>query len=62
MVTLALILFMLFSIILNLSVLNTVLYVLHLQSVGLSGLAVRCCCHQINIVSQMKVTDEPVTN
>ena len=63
MVTLALMLFMLFSMILNLSVLKTVLYnTLHLQSVGLSGLTVRCCCHQIYIVSQMNATDEPVTN
>ena len=56
MVTLALML----SMILNLSVLKTVLYAL--QSVGLPGLAVRCCCHQIYIVSQMEATDEPVTN
>ena len=48
--------------ILNLSVLKTVLYALHWQSVGLSGIAVRYCCHQIYIVSQMKATDEPVTN
>ena len=41
MVTLALMSFMLFSMILNLSVLKTVLYALHLQSVGLPGLAVR---------------------
>ena len=41
---------------------KSVLYALHLQSVGLSGLAVRCCCLQIYIVSQMKATDEPITN
>ena len=62
MVTLALMLFMLFSMILNFSVLRTVLYALHMQSVGLPGRAVRCCCHQIYIISQMKATDEPVTN
>ena len=62
MVTLALMLFILFSMILNLSVLKTVLYALHLQSVGLPGLAARCCCHQIYIVSQINATDEPVTN
>ena len=61
MVTLSQMLFMLFSMILNQSVLKTVLYALHLQSVGLPGLAIRCCCHQIYIVSQMKATDEPVT-
>ena len=44
MVTLALMLFMLFSMILHLSVLDTLLYALHLQSVGLPDLAVRCCC------------------
>ena len=61
MVTLALLLFMLFLMILNLSVLKPVLYALHLQSVGLPGLAVRGCCHHIYIVSQMKATYEPVT-
>ena len=62
MVTLAIMSFMLFSIIFNLSVLKTGLYAMHLQSVGLSVLAVRCCCHHIYIVSQMKATDEPVTS
>ena len=62
MVALALMVSMLFSIILILSLLKTVLYALHLQSVCLPGLAVRCCCHQIYIVSQMKATDERVTN
>ena len=62
MVTLALMLFMLFSMILNISVLKTVLYALHLQSVVLPGIDVRCCCHYIYVVSQMKATDEPVIN
>ena len=61
-VTLALMLFMLFSVILNMSVLKTEVYALHLQSVGLSGLAIHCCCHYIYTVSQMKATDDPVTN
>ena len=63
MVTLALMLFLLFSMILDLSVLTPMLYARALSTSGLPGLAVRCCCsHQIYVICKTKAADEPGTN
>ena len=63
MVTLAMVLFLLFSIILDLSMLTPVLFALALATSGLSGLAVRCCCpHHIYVICKTEAADKPVTN
>ena len=63
MVTLAMMLFMLFAMILDLSVLTPMLSALALATSGLSGLAVRCCCpHHIHVICTTDAADEQVTN
>ena len=63
MVTLATLMFLLFSMILDLSMLTPMLFALAIATSGLSGLAVRCCCpHHIYVICKTEAADEPVTN